>query len=163
MSELLVDIRLSYGGFDIEVAQGFALSGVTGLFGPSGSGKSTLLRVIAGLETRASGRVVMGSEVWQDQERRLPAERRGVGYVFQDTRLFPHLTVGGNLDYALRRAKGRGGPGMEEIVAALDLAPLLARRPAALSGGEKQRVAVGRALLAAPKILLMDEPLAALD
>jgi molybdate transport system ATP-binding protein len=163
MSELLVDIRLSYGGFDLEVAQGFALAGVTGLFGPSGSGKSTLLRVIAGLETRASGRVMMGSEVWQDQERRLPAERRGVGYVFQDTRLFPHLTVGGNLDYALQRAKGLGGPGMEEIVAALDLGPLLARRPAALSGGEKQRVAVGRALLAAPKILLMDEPLAALD
>jgi molybdate transport system ATP-binding protein len=163
MSELLVDIRVSYADFDLEVAQEFALSGVTGLFGQSGSGKSTLLRVIAGLETRASGRVVMGSEVWQDQGRHLPAERRGVGYVFQDTRLFPHLTVGGNLDYALRRAKGLGGPGMDEIVTALDLGPLLARRPAALSGGEKQRVAVGRALLTAPKILLMDEPLAALD
>jgi molybdate transport system ATP-binding protein len=160
---LLVDIRVSYGDFDLAVVQEFAASGVTGLFGPSGSGKSTLLRVIAGLETRAVGRVVMGSEVWQDERRHVPAERRGVGYVFQDTRLFPHLTVGGNLDYAWRRAKGLGGPGMEEIVTALDLGSLLARRPAALSGGEKQRVAVGRALLTAPKILLMDEPLAALD
>jgi molybdate transport system ATP-binding protein len=160
---LLVDIRVNFGDFDLDVAQEFAPSGVTGLFGQSGSGKSTLLRVIAGLETRASGRVVMDSEIWQDQGRHLPAERRGVGYVFQDTRLFPHLTVGGNLDYALRRAKGLGGPGMEEVVTALDLGPLLTRRPAALSGGEKQRVAVGRALLTAPKILLMDEPLAALD
>jgi molybdate transport system ATP-binding protein len=160
---LLVDIRVNFGDFDLDVAQEFAPSGVTGLFGQSGSGKSTLLRVIAGLETRASGRVVMDSEIWQDQGRHLPAERRGVGYVFQDTRLFPHLTVGGNLDYALRRAKGLGGPGMEEVVTALDLGPLLTRRPVALSGGEKQRVAVGRALLTAPKILLMDEPLAALD
>lgn len=160
---LLVDIRVNYSDFSLEVAQEFALSGVTGLFGPSGSGKSTLLRVIAGLETRAQGRVVMDREVWQDQAGRLPAERRGVGYVFQDTRLFPHMTVGGNLDYAVRRARGLGGPGKEEIVTALDLGPLLARRPAALSGGEKQRVAVGRALLTAPKILLMDEPLAALD
>ncbi|WP_119274153.1 molybdenum ABC transporter ATP-binding protein [Taklimakanibacter deserti] len=160
---LLVDIRVSYGDFTLEVAQEFALSGVTGLFGPSGSGKSTLLRVIAGLETRARGRVLMGSEVWQDESSRVPAERRGVGYVFQDTRLFPHLSVAGNLSYAWRRAKGLNGPGLEEIIAALDLAPLLSRRPSALSGGEKQRVAVGRALLTAPKILLMDEPLAALD
>jgi molybdate transport system ATP-binding protein len=160
---LLVDIRLSYGSFTLEVAQEFALAGVTGVFGQSGSGKSTLLRVIAGLETRARGRVEMGSEVWQDKSSHLPTERRGVGYVFQDTRLFPHLSVQGNLSYALERAKGLGGPGMEEIVAALDLALLLSRRPSALSGGEKQRVAVGRALLTAPKILLMDEPLAALD
>jgi molybdate transport system ATP-binding protein len=141
----------------------FASSGVTGLFGPSGSGKSTLLRVIAGLERRASGRVAMGSEIWQDERNLLPAERRGVGYVFQDARLFPHLTVRGNLDYALSRAKGLGGPQLAEVVSALDLGPLLLRRPASLSGGEKQRVAVGRALLAAPKLLLMDEPLAALD
>jgi molybdate transport system ATP-binding protein len=160
---LLVDIRLSYGDFTLEVAQEFALAGLTGLFGQSGSGKSTLLRVIAGLETHARGRVAMGSEVWQDERSHLPTERRGVGYVFQDTRLFTHLSVQGNLSYALERAKGLGGPGMEEIVAALDLALLLSRRPSALSGGEKQRVAVGRALLTAPKILLMDEPLAALD
>ncbi len=160
---LLVDIRLSYVDFTLEVAQEFALAGVTGLFGQSGSGKSTLLRVIAGLESRARGRVVMASEVWQDESRRLPTERRGVGYVFQDTRLFPHLSVEGNLLYAVRRARGLNGPGLDEIVAAFDLARLLPRRPSALSGGEKQRVAVARALLTAPKILLMDEPLAALD
>ncbi|WP_119304629.1 molybdenum ABC transporter ATP-binding protein [Dongia deserti] len=160
---LSVDIRLSYGDFSLKVAQDFQLSGVTGLFGPSGSGKSTLLRVIAGLEARAIGRVAMKSEVWQDGHTHVPPHRRGVGYVFQDTRLFPHLTVRGNLDYAFRRAKALGGPSTEEIVDALDLGTLLARRPSQISGGEKQRVAIGRALLTAPKVLLMDEPLAALD
>jgi molybdate transport system ATP-binding protein len=160
---LQVDITLSFGDFALTVAHGFALSGVTAVFGRSGSGKSTLLRVIAGLETRSQGRVVMAGEVWQDGTTHVPPERRGVGYVFQDTRLFPHLTVAGNLDFALRRARGLGGPGMTDVVSALDLGPLLARRPAALSGGERQRVAIGRALLTAPRILLMDEPLAALD
>jgi molybdate transport system ATP-binding protein len=160
---LSVDIRLSYGDFTLEVVRDFPPSGVTGVFGPSGSGKSTLLRVIAGLETRARGRVTVNSEAWQEGNRHLAPHRRGVGYVFQDTRLFPHLDVMGNLDYALRRAKDLGGPGMDEIVGALDLGPLLGRRPSELSGGEKQRVAIGRTLLTAPKILLMDEPLAALD
>jgi molybdate transport system ATP-binding protein len=105
----------------------------------------------------------MGAEVWQDKARMLAPHRRGVGYVFQETRLFPHLTVRGNLDYAVRRAQGLGGPATQEVIDALDLGPLLARRPPQISGGEKQRVAVGRALLSAPKILLMDEPLAALD
>ena len=160
---LSVDIRLTLGAFGLAVAQDFTLSGVTGLFGPSGSGKSTLLRVIAGLETHAVGRVAMNGEVWQEGDRQLPPHRRGVGYVFQDARLFPHLTVRGNLDYAFRRAQGLDGPGMAEVTDALDLGPLLARRPAQISGGEQQRVAIGRALLTAPKILLMDEPLAGLD
>ncbi len=160
---LSVDIRLNHGDFSLQVAQAFALTGVTGLFGPSGSGKSTLLRVIAGLEGRARGRVAMGPEIWQDGGKHVPPHRRGVGYVFQDTRLFPHLGVRGNLDYALHRARGLDGPGLDEVIDALDLGPLLARRTADLSGGEKQRVAIGRALLAAPKLLLMDEPLAALD
>jgi molybdate transport system ATP-binding protein len=160
---LSVDIRLSYGAFSLAVTQDFSLSGVTGLFGPSGSGKSTLLRVIAGLERRAVGRVSMGSELWQDGRTHVPPHRRGVGYVFQDTRLFPHLSVRANLDYAFRRARGLGGPTVDDVIGALGLDALLARRPAQISGGEKQRVAIGRALLAAPKILLMDEPLAALD
>jgi molybdate transport system ATP-binding protein len=160
---LSVDVRLSNGDFTLEVAQDFPLSGVTGLFGPSGSGKSTLLRVIAGLEARAVGRVALDSELWQDGHQRLPPHRRGVGYVFQDTRLFPHLSIGGNLDYAFRRAKGLNGPSMDDVIGALELGALLARRPGQISGGEKQRVAIGRALLTAPKILLMDEPLAALD
>ncbi len=160
---LSVDIRLSTGEFSLVVSQQFPFLGVTGLFGPSGSGKSTLLRVIAGLETRAVGRVAMESEIWQDGRWRLPPHRRGVGYVFQDTRLFPHLSVRGNLDYAVRRAGGLDGPTLEEVIEALDLGALLSRRPAQISGGETQRVAIGRALLTAPKILLMDEPLAALD
>src|SRR5512134_890848 len=135
---LTVDVRLRHRGFDLDVAQDFSLSGVTGLFGPSGSGKSTLLRIIAGLETRANGRVAMGTEVWQEGDRALPPHRRGVGYVFQDTRLFPHLSVRGNLDYALSRAKGLGGPDLGEIVDVLDLGALLSRRPAEISGGEKQ-------------------------
>ncbi|MGQ0564125.1 MAG: molybdenum ABC transporter ATP-binding protein [Gemmobacter sp.] len=160
---LNVDVRLHFPGFTLAVTEDFPLSGVTAIFGRSGSGKSTLLRIIAGLETRAAGRVAMAGEIWQDGPRHVPPERRGVGYVFQDARLFPHLSVRGNLDFALRRARGLGGPGLDEVAAALDLSPLLDRRPAALSGGERQRVAMGRALLTAPKVLLMDEPLAALD
>ncbi|MEZ5832333.1 MAG: molybdenum ABC transporter ATP-binding protein [Dongiaceae bacterium] len=160
---LTVDVRLNYGAFNLDVTQAFLLSGVTGLFGPSGSGKSTLLRVIAGLERGATGRVAMDGEVWQDGSRFVAPHRRGVGYVFQDTRLFSHLRVRGNLEYAGSRARGLGGPALDEVVAALDLGPLLARWPSEISGGEKQRVAIGRALLAAPRILLMDEPLAALD
>lgn len=160
---LQVNVRLGFPDFTLNVVQDFALSGVTAIFGRSGSGKSTLLRVIAGLETRATGQVTMAGKLWQDGSNRLPPERRGVGYVFQDTRLFPHLSVRGNLEFALKRAQGLGGPSFDEVAKAFDLGPLLDRRPAALSGGEKQRVAIGRALLTAPAILLMDEPLAALD
>jgi len=160
---LQVNVQLGFAGFALEVVQDFALSGVTAIFGRSGSGKSTLLRIIAGLETRATGRVSMAGDIWQEGALCLPPEKRGVGYVFQDTRLFAHLSVRGNLEFALKRARGMGGPGLEDVVGALDLGPLLNRRPIALSGGEKQRVAIGRALLTAPKILLMDEPLAALD
>jgi molybdate transport system ATP-binding protein len=160
---LSVDIRLRYGEFSLDVTQDFAPCGLIALFGQSGSGKSTLLRVVAGLETRAEGRITMAGETWQEGHRLVPPERRGVGYVFQDTRLFPHLSVRGNLQYAHKRARGLLGPGIEEVVGALDLSPLLDRRPSHLSGGERQRVAIGRALLAAPKILLMDEPLASLD
>ena len=160
---LFVDVSARVGGFDLAVRQEFALSGVTAIFGRSGSGKTTLLRVIAGLETRAKGRVVMAGTVWQDAGVFVAPERRGVGFVFQDTRLFPHLSVRGNLEFALARARGLGGPGLDEVVTALELGPLMPRHPQALSGGEKQRVAIGRALLSAPRILLMDEPLAALD
>ena len=160
---LQVDVELGFPNFALKVRHDFALSGVTAIFGRSGSGKSTLLRIIAGLETRAFGRVAMAGTVWQNGHDRMPPERRGVGYVFQDTRLFPHLSVRGNLDFSLSRARGLGGPTLDEVVTALDLTPLLLRRPTALSGGEKQRVAIGRALLTAPRILLMDEPLAALD
>ncbi len=160
---LSIDVTRSWPGFDLSVAAEVPLEGVTALFGPSGSGKSTLLRIIAGLDRQAQGRVCCGGETWQDGRHLRPAHLRGVGYVFQDARLFPHLTVAGNLAYAAHRARGLSGPTVAEVVAALDLAPLMTRRTAALSGGERQRVAICRALLTAPKVLLMDEPLAALD
>ncbi len=157
---LSVDIRLALAGFSLEVAHGFELGGITALFGASGAGKSMLLRVISGLERGASGRVEFGGEPWQGAGRFVPAHKRGVGYVFQDSRLFEHLDVAGNLRFAARRS---GSGRFDAVVKTLDLAPLLARRVAALSGGEQQRVAIGRTLLGAPRLLLMDEPMAALD
>jgi molybdate transport system ATP-binding protein len=136
------------------------------LFGPSGCGKTTILSVIAGLLTPQHGRVVLDGSTLLDIAARtsVPAERRRCGVVFQDSRLFPHLSVETNLRYGFRRApRNATGPGFDEVVALLGIEPLLGRRPARLSGGERQRVALGRALLSRPRILLMDEPLAALD
>ncbi len=164
MTELDVDLRLDFAKFSLEFAHGFDLAGITALFGPSGCGKSTLLRVISGLERRAKGRVSFGGETWQDANRFVRPHLRGVGYVFQDTRLFGHRDVAGNLRFADRRSAGSPGRiTFDDVVAALDLAPLLERRVHSLSGGEKQRVAVARTLLTRPRLLLMDEPLAALD
>lgn len=139
---------------------------ITALFGPSGSGKSTLLNVIAGLTAPDEARVAADGRVLVDTASGIavPVHRRRVGYVFQDARLFPHLTVARNLTYGrwfTHRAERYGS--FDEIVDLLGIRPLLARRPATLSGGEKQRVAIGRALLASPRLLLMDEPLASLD
>lgn len=140
--------------------------GVTALFGPSGCGKTTVLRAIAGLGRFEDGFLSVGGEIWQRPGVFLPPHRRPVGYVFQEASLFPHLTVRGNLDYGRRRAL-RGGAKevfrFDEVADLLGLAPLLDRAPARLSGGERQRVSVGRALLSQPRLLLMDEPLSALD
>jgi molybdate transport system ATP-binding protein len=166
MTELALEARVEYDAFDLDVSHRMALEGITALFGASGSGKSTLLRTIAGLEERARGRIDFADEVWLDSARRIfvPAHRRGVGYVFQDARLFPHLTVEGNLRYAARRSERIASRiDWAGVVAALDLGPLLWRGVASLSGGERQRVAIGRTLLTRPRLLLMDEPLAALD
>jgi len=166
MTELAVDVRIAFGTFDLDLNHRFALDGITALFGPSGCGKTTLLRIVAGLERNARGRIRFGDETWFDDDARIfvPLHKRGVGYVFQDTRLFPHLSVAGNLRYAARRSAGIASPiDTASVVAALDLAPLLKRWPPSLSGGERQRVAIGRSLLTRPRLLLMDEPLAALD
>jgi len=164
MRALDADLRLDFPDFRLALRHSFPLEGITALFGPSGSGKSTLLRILAGHERGAAGMVSFAGEVWQDRRTFLPPHRRGAGYMFQDARLFPHLTVRGNLAYAARRApKTEPGMSLPEAVEMLDLGPLLDRRPQQLSGGERQRVALGRTLLSRPRLLLMDEPLAALD
>ena len=166
MSTLTLNVTLERPGFTLEVQNSFALEGITALFGASGSGKTTLLRVLAGLE-RARGTVTFADSVWQNEHTWLPPHRRGIGYVFQDGRLFPHLTVEKNLAFAARRAGARaavrGAIHFDDVVAALDLDPLLARLPETLSGGEQQRATIARALLASPQLLLMDEPLSSLD
>lgn len=162
---LTVDIVHRRGDFALEVRFEAAL-GVTALFGPSGAGKSTVLDLVAGLEKPDRGRIALDGEVLVDTTLGtcVPAHLRRVGYVFQDSRLFPHLSVRQNLEYGARFA-GRGGQGQDRahVVELLGLSRLLERRPATLSGGEKQRVAIGRALLAAPRLLLLDEPMASLD
>ncbi|MDB5416071.1 MAG: molybdenum transporter ATP-binding protein [Rubritepida sp.] len=163
---LEVALRHRFEGFELDANFTAAPEGVTALFGPSGCGKSTILKAIAGLLQPREGRVVLDGEVLLDTARgiALPPERRRCGIVFQEARLFPHLSVESNLRYGLRRApRGATGPGFDEVLALLGIEELLPRRPARLSGGERQRVALGRALLMRPRLLLMDEPLAALD
>jgi molybdate transport system ATP-binding protein len=162
---LTVDIDKRIG--DLALSTRFASDGpVTALFGRSGAGKTTLVNLIAGLIRPDRGVIRLDDITLVDTERGIdvPAHRRAVGYVFQEGRLFPHLSVRGNLLYGRRfsRACDRWGS-LAEVVALLDIGALIDRRPADLSGGEKQRVAIGRALLASPRLLLMDEPLASLD
>jgi molybdate transport system ATP-binding protein len=166
MLDVALRHRFGAGGFALDVAFAASAQGVTALFGPSGCGKSTILAAIAGLLRPQQGRIALGEGVLLDTARgiALPPEKRRCAVVFQDARLFPHLSVESNLRYGLRRAPADApGPRFEEVVALLGLAGLLARRPFGLSGGERQRVALGRALLARPRLLLMDEPLASLD
>jgi molybdate transport system ATP-binding protein len=162
---LAVSLRHRQGDFTLDVDFD-AGGGVTALFGPSGAGKSSIVAAVAGLLRPQQGRIVLNGRVLTDTGARLflaPQQRRA-GLVFQEPRLFPHMTVANNLLYGWRRAPLRAGQGeIDRVIALLGLEALLARRPHNLSGGEKARVALGRALLAAPDILLLDEPLAALD
>jgi molybdate transport system ATP-binding protein len=157
-----LDVRLPLAGFALEARARFESSAVA-VMGPSGAGKTTLLEAIAGLR-KASGRISIAGKTVLDSARSvdLPPERRGVGYVPQDALLFPHLTVAENVRFGLFRKEPAGGL-FEEAVAILEVGSLLARYPATLSGGERQRVALARALATRPGLLLLDEPLAAVD
>jgi molybdate transport system ATP-binding protein len=158
-------LRLRRPGFLLDVDLSLPGQGVTVLLGPSGCGKTTVLRCLAGLE-RAQGRVRVAGMTWQDDERGLhvPTHRRALGMVFQEASLFAHLSVQGNLLYGFRRipaAQRRIQP--DQAIGLLGIGHLMDRRPTDLSGGERQRVAIARALLTSPALLLMDEPLSALD
>lgn len=162
---LTVEARHKLGAFTLD-ADFTSQRGITALFGRSGSGKTSLIRIIAGLTRPDEGRVLLDGEALTDTGRQIfiPKHRRRFGYVFQEARLFPHLSVRSNLAYGRWFARGRGTPeNLDRIVSLLGIEKLLERRPEKLSGGEKQRVAIGRALLSSPRLLLMDEPLAALD
>jgi molybdate transport system ATP-binding protein len=161
-----VDIDHRQGTFRLS-ARFVSQPGVTALFGRSGSGKTTLVNIVGGLIRPTRGRIAVDGQTLVDSERQLfvPKHRRRIGYVFQDSRLFPHLNVRQNLLYGRWFSRGNGGAAadFDSVVELLGIASLLDRPPDLLSGGEKQRVAIGRALLAHPRLLLMDEPLASLD
>ncbi|TAH44054.1 MAG: molybdenum ABC transporter ATP-binding protein [Betaproteobacteria bacterium] len=155
---------VGYPGFALDVDLQLPARGVTALLGHSGSGKTTCLRCIAGLERSAQGRIEVNGELWQDSAAGVfvPTHKRALGYVFQEASLFPHLSVRRNLEYGMRRA-GAGRVSLTQAADLLGIGHLLERMPDKLSGGERQRVGVVRALLTSPRLLLMDEPLAALD
>ena len=163
---LEVDVDHRRGSFRLQ-ARFTAAPGLTALFGRSGSGKTSLVSIVGGLIRPDRGRVIVDDQTLVDTERGLfvPAHKRRIGYVFQDSRLFPHLSVRRNLLYGRWFARGDGGASADlgSVVELLGIGHLLERQPDSLSGGEKQRVAIGRALLARPRLLLMDEPLASLD
>ncbi len=163
MSALHLAIDWQRGDFHLKLALDLPAQGITTLFGPSGSGKTTLLRIIAGLE-RAPARVALGDQIWQDDHYFTPPHRRPVGVVFQDAVLFPHLSARANIEFGRRRAPSpMNHTELAHLVELLGIGGLLDRKPNQLSGGEAQRVAIARALALKPHVLLMDEPLAALD
>ena len=164
----MMDVRLhlKYAAFALDVDLQLPGRGVTALYGHSGSGKTTCLRCIAGLEHAAEGFVKINDKVWQDSQKGLfvPAHKRALGYVFQEASLFPHLSVRANLEFGLKRIpRQQRRVDMAQATELLGIGHLLERHPQHLSGGERQRIGIARALLTSPRLLLMDEPLAALD
>ncbi len=162
MSDLVIQFSQVLGETCIDIDVRVPSRGISAIFGRSGAGKTTLINAVAGLSKPEKGYIAIGDDVLLDTRHQinLPTHKRNVGYVFQDSRLFPHYTVEGNLLYGV---KEHSKSQFEHIVELLGLEALLKKKPIHLSGGEKQRVAIGRALLSQPQILLMDEPLASLD
>ena len=156
-------LKIKQGDFILDVDFCSPTKGATVVFGSSGSGKTTLLRALAGLEKSDDGFLRVGDSIWQDGKNFVPPHMRSVGYVFQEASLFNHLNVRGNLEYGSKRATETGKDFMEHALDLLDIRPLLERTTEQLSGGERQRIAIARALAVNPDILLMDEPLSALD
>ena len=164
MTALCARFKHSYSGFSLDIDVCLPSRGVTALFGSSGSGKTTLLRLIAGLEKAADGYLALGDAVWQGANNFVPTHARPLGYVFQDACLFPHLDVRRNIEYGLRRIpQPSRRVSLDSVIDLLGITSLMQRMPDRLSGGERQRVAIARALAVSPSLLLMDEPLAALD
>lgn len=163
MAGVEVRFHCEFESFELEVDLQLPGTGITALFGHSGCGKTTLLRCMAGLQA-ARGRMVVNGDTWQDGDNARPVHQRPLAYVFQETSLFPHLSVRRNLNYGYRRIpEEQRRIAFDQAVEWLGLGRLLDRMPAKLSGGERQRVAIARALLTSPRLLLMDEPLSALD
>jgi molybdate transport system ATP-binding protein len=156
--------KLTYPGFALDVDLDLPGRGVTALFGHSGSGKTLVLRAVAGLEHALGGELSVNGDIWQDEAVFRPTHQRPLGYVFQEASLFPHLDVQANLEYGQKRVpQPQRRVSLDQAIAMLDIGHLLGRKPARLSGGERQRVGIARALATSPRLLLMDEPLAALD